>query len=362
MAASNKCDTEFSVYKDSIHVKEIAENPGSIGSPGEFCGAFYHVPQRGTLGRVCLDPENCNIATGEDATEFSQPKTAVALVKFLQKDDAHFLKRYTNCYSNKTHAEEYFVNDVKANICSSFGELKEVTMYITMQPCHFSVSDTQGTKENWSCCNILFDLAKNELKGVKIVIKPTHLSQAGWDETKPSNDPKLIRNAEKGIMKMMCNGIELSQMEGSDWKDLLKLVKPWKSVDEKKDKERRSSLDKDIGSKLGQWSTIALQEWDEESIRSNDAYLNISREGELVKWKANFESLKDFVERNLKQRGEWTLTGEQYRFVSSDLCITWYSGKQKTLLLQGKDGGRLKQTLIDICNQSVDRMRWNLMI
>ena len=361
MAASNKCDTKFSVYKDSEHVKEIAENPGSIGSPGEFCGAFYHVPKRGTLGRVCLDPENCNIATGEDATEFSQPKTAVALVKFLQKDDAHFLKRYTNCYSNKTHAEEYFVNDVKANICSSFGELKEVTMYITMQPCHFSVSDTQGTKENWSCCNILFDLAKNELKGVKIVIKPTHLSQAGWDETKPSNDPILIRNAEKGIMKMIAEGIQLSPMNTSDWKELLELDE--NLVVEKKNKER-GSLDKDIGLKLDNWSRMAAeqasQKWSKESIRSNDAHLNISYDGGKVKWTGNFESLKDFVERNLKQRGEWTLPEEQYRFVSSDLCITWYSGKQKTLLLQGKDGGRLKQTLIDICNQSVDRMRLEL--
>ena len=366
MAASNKCDTKYSVYKDSIHVKEIAENPGSIGSPGEFCGAFYHVPQSRTLNRFCLDPENCNIATGKDAKEDSQPKTAVALVKFLLKDDTHFLKRYTNCYSNKTHAEEYFVNDVKANICSSFGELKEVTMYITMQPCHKSVSDTKGTKKDWSCCDILIDLAKNELKGVKIVIKPTHLSQAGWDKTEESNDPKLIANAEKGIMEMMRNGIELLPMNTSDWKELLELDE--RLVVEEKNKERRSSLDKDIGLKLGDWSRMAAkqasQKWSKESIRSNDAHLNISYDGEKVEWTGNFESLKDFVERNLKEEGKWTSSGNQHRFVSSDLCITWYfqstTTKSKTLLLQGKDGDRLKKTLICICNQPVDRMRSKL--
>ena len=197
---SNICDTGFSVYKDRRHVKDI---DGSIGSVTEFCGAFYHVPKRGNVDRVCLDPNNCSIANGPKATESSQPKTVVALVKFLLKDGTYFLKRYTNCYSNETHAEEYFVNDVKTNNCSCTG-LKEVTMYITMQPCHFSVRDTQGTKKDWSCCDILIQLKERELKDVKLVIKPTHLSKAGWDKT-ATNEVyhDSIDNAKEGIKKLM---------------------------------------------------------------------------------------------------------------------------------------------------------------
>ena len=133
MAALNICDTRYSVYKDSEHVKVIDGNSGSIGSLAEFCGAFYHV-QRG-----CLDERNCIIGQRQGQENNPQPRTAVALVKFQRRNRTHFLKRYTSCRSNKTHAEEYFVNDVKANICSSFGELEKVTMYITMQPCHLSV-------------------------------------------------------------------------------------------------------------------------------------------------------------------------------------------------------------------------------
>ena len=350
MAASNICDTRYSVYKDSEHVKVIDSNPGSIGSLAEFCGAFYHVPMTQS---GCLDERNCIIGQRQAQEKYPQPRTAVALVKFQRRNGRHFLKRYTNCYSNKTHAEEYFVNDVKANICSSFGELKEVTMYITMQPCHKSVSDTKGTKKDWSCCDILIDLAKNELKGVKIVIKPTHLSQAGWDKTEESNDPKLIANAEKGIMKMMRNGIELSQMDwDSDWEEnLLKWFQPSTSNNE----ERRSSLDGYIGSKLKEWSTIASEKWSAKSIGSNNLHLDISKEGKnlKVKWTGDFESLKDFVEKNLKELGEWTLPRDQHRFVSSDLCITWYS-TTKTLLLQGNDGNRLKETLIHIYYKPAD--------
>lgn len=150
-------------------------NDANLGSIAEFCTAFYHVP--GHEG-VCLD--SCDCLIGRKNVKIKQPKTAVALVKFERKNGEYFLRTYTNCYSNKQHAEEHFKSDVEANI-HDFGELKKVTMYITMQPCHKSVSDTGGTKENWSCCDTLIDLVKKDeercrLKDVEIVIKPTHLS------------------------------------------------------------------------------------------------------------------------------------------------------------------------------------------
>ena len=230
------CNQANSVYKDSEHVKDINGNRGSIGSLFEFCGAFYHVPGS---ENGCLDTTNCIIGKrGKKA----QPLTAVALVKFKLRNDRQVYKRYTNCSSNRTHAEEYFVNDVKANICSSFRELEEVTMYITMQPCHKSV-DTEGTKEDWSCCDILIDLAKNELKGVKIVIKPTHISKAGWDKTRENRRyHNSIDNAEKGIKNLMRTGnITLSRMEVDDWKFFFDLFK-----DKIQGQEARQVLDNTI--------------------------------------------------------------------------------------------------------------------
>ena len=226
-------------------MKEIAENPGSIGSLGEFCGAFYHVPKR---ENGCLAQRSCII--GKEGNTDDEPKTAVALVKFKPKKGKLFLRRYTNCYSKQKHAEEHFVHDVKANICS-FGELEKVTMYITMQPCHKSVSDTKGTKENWSCCDILIKLKEEELKGVKIVIKPTHLSQAGWKiNEKKEGYNMLIKNAEEGIMKMINSGIRLKKMKVEDWKFLWSLVENSEKYKEEIQNDRRKSLDNKINKDL----------------------------------------------------------------------------------------------------------------
>ena len=226
-------------------MKEIAENPGSIGSLGEFCGAFYHVPKR---ENGCLAQRSCII--GKEGNTDDEPKTAVALVKFKPKKGKLFLRRYTNCYSKQKHAEEHFVHDVKANICS-FGELEKVTMYITMQPCHKSVSDTKGTKENWSCCDILIKLKEEELKGVKIVIKPTHLSQAGWKiNEKKEGYNMLIKNAEEGIMKMINSGIRLKKMKVEDWKFLWRLVENSEKYKEEIQNDRRKSLDNKINKDL----------------------------------------------------------------------------------------------------------------
>ena len=142
-------------------------------------------------------------------------------------------------------------------------------------------------------------------------------------------------------------------MEDSDWEeDLVKLFQASTSVS-KNNKKGRSSLDGYIGSKLNEWSTIASEKWSEESIRSNNLHLNISHDGERVKWTGDVKLLKQFVEKNLKELGEWTLREDQYKFVSPELCNTWDSDTH-ALQLQGNDGDRLKTTLINICNPPVD--------
>ena len=296
-AASNIC-IKNSVYKDGKHVKEIDGNPGSIGSLGEFCGACYHVPKNKS---GCLAQTSCIIGKEENIN--AEPKTVVALVKFEPKEGEPFLRRYTNCYSKQKHAEEHFVHDVKANICS-FGELEKVTMYITMQPCHKSVSDTKGTKENWSCCDILIKLKEEELKGVKIVIKPTHLSQAGWrikEEKKGYNT--LIKNAEEGIRNMIRSGISLEKMKVEDWKFLWRLVEDPEKDKEEIPNDRRKSLDNKINTDLEKIKKVK-KEGEEDEGEDEEGEEDEEEEEEETKEKKTKE--KKMKEKKMKEKLIWT--------------------------------------------------------
>ena len=70
-----------------------------------------------------------------------------------------------------------------------------------------------------------------------------------------------------------------------------------------------------------------------ESICSDNTYLNIVCDDKRVTWLDNSEQLKEFVGSNLKESGKWILPRGQSRHIqsiNSDLCFTWYFGKQKT--------------------------------
>ncbi len=252
-----KCDHRFLVYKDSEHVKEGEEGSGILGSLGEFCGAFYHtpkVPPNVSNGynmvlvprnMVCLDPSNCPIR-GDPKSE---PKTAVALVKY-EIDGKKFLKRYTNCHEKKVHAEEYFKCDItddgRLSHQISENTTSEITMYITMQPCHLSTLSTRGTSPTQSCCNILNELMEKLPQGIKICIKPTHLCKAGWTER-----TEETKNAEDGLKGLMRNSrITFAAMTEDDWNYL------WKQVNVHADyqhKVERKALDEEIRGKLANW-------------------------------------------------------------------------------------------------------------
>ena len=75
-------------------------------------------------------------------------------------------------------------------------------------------------------------------------------------------------------------------------------------------------------------------------------------DGKRIKWLNDLHSLKDFVKNVVKSSGKWSSPGGQSRkFTSStfDITMTWYYGKQKTLLFQGKDGNELRETIIKAC-------------
>ena len=230
-----------------------------LRSIDKFCAAFYHTPVcvvSKSPGRACrsamrcLEQSSCQICTGKKP-EYSQPKTAVALVKFESKEGKILsVRRYTNCYEQTKHAEDFFEDDM--NDWSKLPGLKKITMYITMQPCHKSTTgDTGGTRFDHSCCDTMIKIA-NQHSSTNILIKPTHLSKAGW--TKKGDGPDLppnkrsydecIDNAEEGLKDLMkVPNIKVSEMRNEDWTYL------WSHVDH----AERNELDQDIGKKLSGW-------------------------------------------------------------------------------------------------------------
>lgn len=84
---------------------------------------------------------------------------------------------------------------------------------------------------------------------------------------------------------------------------------------------------------------------------SNDL-VDIIYEGTRLKWCNDLDSLKAFVAEVLDLNGKWCSPGGgSKRFTSSnaELTLTWYSGKQNTLLFQGKDGNLIRDGCVKFC-------------
>lgn len=94
-------------------------------------------------------------------------------------------------------------------------------------------------------------------------------------------------------------------------------------------------------------------------INKDKDHLYLSYDGKRVKWTSSFESLKKFVEDIIKEPGKWSSPGgtsRKFTSPNSDLSITWYHNKQKTLLFQGKSGDKLKRELIKICEETASNV------
>ena len=77
---------------------------------------------------------------------------------------------------------------------------------------------------------------------------------------------------------------------------------------------------------------------------------NLMLKGERLIWTSDLKSLKKFVEETIQQHGKWSSPGGATKSFKSDnnrLTITWYGGKQSTLVFQGKDGPLLKEHLVN---------------
>ena len=240
----------FAIYgREDGHITKITEKTG-LGSKHKFCAAFYHVPpgfdnQLGKHHGSCLDKNCCKF----------KDIAVVALVKFEDaREDPVYKARYTNCYVNKLHAENFFDCDIRHGVLTDKVENEEnhdgtITLYLTYQPCNKSTGDTElGTRPNQSCCDILkriyFDILQP--KGIRLRIKITHEFRLGRQQQ--GGDKELRQKARAGIQELIRSGITVSGMEENDWKYLFLMID---GEDEPEyDEQRRQYLDSEIREKL----------------------------------------------------------------------------------------------------------------
>ena len=83
--------------------------------------------------------------------------------------------------------------------------------------------------------------------------------------------------------------------------------------------------------------------------------LNLSYDGIRLKWNNTFKELQEFFQNTVGLNGKWISPGgssKRYIDADFDLIANWYSGKQNSLLFQGKDGSLLREFLINLFTQA----------
>lgn len=73
-------------------------------------------------------------------------------------------------------------------------------------------------------------------------------------------------------------------------------------------------------------------------------------DGKRLKWNGKYAELETFIRNSVGLSGNWISPGgNSKKFISnSDLTITWYRGKQRTLVIQGSEGESLKELLVSL--------------
>ena len=84
---------------------------------------------------------------------------------------------------------------------------------------------------------------------------------------------------------------------------------------------------------------------------------NVIHDGKRFKWTSNWETLKNFIEYSLQLKGRWTSPGgssRKFTCKNFDLTITWYPGKQNSLILHGKLSTNLSNIVLKACQKKTD--------
>ena len=105
------------------------------------------------------------------------------------------------------------------------------------------------------------------------------------------------------------------------------------------------------------YSNFCVENLNSHDFRPYKVNYDIVYDGKRLKWNNNYVELRNFLENIVGVSGKWTVpSGNARRFQTSDseLIVTWYRSKQRTLLFQGKDGYLLREFLINVCLNSKD--------
>ena len=93
-------------------------------------------------------------------------------------------------------------------------------------------------------------------------------------------------------------------------------------------------------------------DWNFKEILEQKASSNLVYQDKRISWIGSYELLRNFVECVVKLNGKWTSPGgsaKKFTCCSMDLSITWYPGKQNSLILHGEESLAVTEMLINVC-------------
>ena len=93
-------------------------------------------------------------------------------------------------------------------------------------------------------------------------------------------------------------------------------------------------------------------DWNSKEILEQKASSNLVYQNKRISWIGSYELLRNFVECVVKLNGKWTSPGgsaKKFTCCSMDLSITWYPGKQNSLILHGEESLAVTEMLINVC-------------
>ena len=206
----NSCAHDSEIYTDYFHIKLRTPKTHLLGSFGEFCAAFYHVPSMCGTPQYCLDPDNCKFSQGV------LPISIVALVKFEIKDGDDIIVRYSDhCGVDGARkcAADFFLDDTRQpqnealESSISQGRVKKITIYITsVSRCWLDVLLTlfvcRGWRFNIHVCTLFV--------------------RRGWRFNicmKPAHEGVMIGN-----LTSILEHVKIEGMKEEDWNFLLNFV------------------------------------------------------------------------------------------------------------------------------------------
>jgi hypothetical protein len=206
----------------------VEEDTCLLGSPEQFCEAFYHVfrcpefdvPRHGCLA---LNTSNCRL------------QSVALIVHMLDRfGQTRGIFRYTNC--RKQHAEEFFVHDIHMQQLLSFiSNGGKMRIFLKFQPCHhcsgngtlYSNYLWNGKCDSKSCSELLLDFYKMVLHPLHITLEIliSSIYKANWKFAKREDDILTVQNALDGIHLLLFEeGISMKALSIPDWHFLSSLT------------------------------------------------------------------------------------------------------------------------------------------